>query len=173
MMDQTSGPYLEVEEQSKGREDRTIASPDKNPDKDLVDIVGRQQYKQLSSHAAASKASAVVTRAATKTTEAMVTSSSKVKTTAEADNVRLTVATTFPSSSISFSGPLMVAKSKPVSTNSIAAIAASNENNLSTDGNGEYDVSPEKVVQKGRLMPGKMLLVDTEEKRIIQVWLIY
>ena len=32
-----------------------------------------------------------------------------------------------------------------------------------------YDVSPEKVIQKGRLMPGKMLLVDTEEKRIIQV----
>ena len=34
---------------------------------------------------------------------------------------------------------------------------------------GVYDVSPEKVIQKGRLMPGKMLLVDTEEKRIIQV----
>ena len=37
---------------------------------------------------------------------------------------------------------------------------------------GVYDVSPEKVTQKGRLMPGKMLLVDTEEKRIIQVLLI-
>ena len=36
---------------------------------------------------------------------------------------------------------------------------------------GVYDVSPEKVIQKGRLMPGKMLLVDTEEKRIIQVCL--
>ena len=36
---------------------------------------------------------------------------------------------------------------------------------------GVYDVSPEKVTQKGRLMPGKMLLVDTEEKRIIQVWI--
>lgn len=34
---------------------------------------------------------------------------------------------------------------------------------------GVYDVSPEKVIQKGRLMPGKMLLVDTEEQRIIQV----
>ena len=34
---------------------------------------------------------------------------------------------------------------------------------------GVYDVSPEKVLQKGRLMPGKMLLVDTNEKRIIQV----
>ena len=36
---------------------------------------------------------------------------------------------------------------------------------------GVYDVSPEKVIQKGRLMPGKMLLVDTEEQRIIQVGL--
>ena len=26
-----------------------------------------------------------------------------------------------------------------------------------------------KVIKKGRLMPGKMRLVDTEEKRIIQV----
>ena len=33
---------------------------------------------------------------------------------------------------------------------------------------GVYDVEPVNVVQKGRLMPGKMLLVDTEEKRIIQ-----
>ena len=38
---------------------------------------------------------------------------------------------------------------------------------------GVYDVSPEKVIQKGRLMPGKMLLVDTEEKRIIQVQINY
>ena len=33
---------------------------------------------------------------------------------------------------------------------------------------GVYDVNPENVLQKGRLMPGKMLLVDTNEKRIIQ-----
>ena len=33
---------------------------------------------------------------------------------------------------------------------------------------GVYDVEPEQVLQKGRLMPGKMLLVDTDEKRIIQ-----
>ena len=32
---------------------------------------------------------------------------------------------------------------------------------------GVYDAPAEKVVQKGRLMPGKMLLVDTAEKRII------
>jgi len=32
---------------------------------------------------------------------------------------------------------------------------------------GVYDAPAEVVVQKGRLMPGKMLLVDTEEKRII------
>ena len=37
---------------------------------------------------------------------------------------------------------------------------------------GVYDVSPEKVLQKGRLMPGKMLLVDTNEMRIIQVNLL-
>ena len=34
---------------------------------------------------------------------------------------------------------------------------------------GVYDVEPENVIRKGRLMPGKMLLVDTEEQRIIQV----
>ena len=33
---------------------------------------------------------------------------------------------------------------------------------------GVYDAAPETVVQKGRLMPGKILLVDTQEKRIIQ-----
>lgn len=31
---------------------------------------------------------------------------------------------------------------------------------------GVYDVDPEDVVQKGRLMPGRMLLVDTKEKVI-------
>ena len=34
---------------------------------------------------------------------------------------------------------------------------------------GVYDVEAENVLQKGRLMPGKMLLVDTNEQRIIQV----
>ncbi|KAG6463019.1 hypothetical protein O3G_MSEX013607 [Manduca sexta] len=33
---------------------------------------------------------------------------------------------------------------------------------------GVYDVDPEKVILKSRLKPGRMLLVDTEEKRIIQ-----
>ena len=37
---------------------------------------------------------------------------------------------------------------------------------------GVYDVEPENVIRKGRLMPGKMLLVDTEEQRIIQVRII-
>jgi len=32
---------------------------------------------------------------------------------------------------------------------------------------GVYDAAPEDVVKKGRLMPGKMLLVDTLEKRVI------
>jgi hypothetical protein len=33
---------------------------------------------------------------------------------------------------------------------------------------GVYDAPPEAIVQKGRLMPGKMLLVDTAEQRIIE-----
>ncbi|XP_052750454.1 uncharacterized protein LOC113511910 [Galleria mellonella] len=33
---------------------------------------------------------------------------------------------------------------------------------------GVYDVNPEKVILKSRLKPGRMLLVDTEDKRIIQ-----
>ena len=31
---------------------------------------------------------------------------------------------------------------------------------------GVFDVDPEQVVQKGRLRPGRMLLVDTKEKTI-------
>ncbi|CAK1604543.1 unnamed protein product [Parnassius mnemosyne] len=33
---------------------------------------------------------------------------------------------------------------------------------------GVYDVAPEKVILKSRLKPGRMLLVDTEDKKIIQ-----
>jgi len=33
---------------------------------------------------------------------------------------------------------------------------------------GVLDVAPEKVVKKGRLRPGRMLLIDTEEQRIIE-----
>lgn len=33
---------------------------------------------------------------------------------------------------------------------------------------GVYDVAPENVVLKSRLKPGRMLLVDTEEKKFIQ-----
>ena len=33
---------------------------------------------------------------------------------------------------------------------------------------GVYDVDPEDVVKKGRLRPGRMLLVDMEKKCIIQ-----
>ncbi|XP_026739897.1 glutamate synthase [NADH], amyloplastic isoform X2 [Trichoplusia ni] len=33
---------------------------------------------------------------------------------------------------------------------------------------GVYDVDPEKVILKSRLKPGRMLLVDTEEKKMIQ-----
>jgi glutamate synthase (NADPH/NADH) len=33
---------------------------------------------------------------------------------------------------------------------------------------GVYDVAPEDVVQKGRLRPGRMLLVDIEKKCIIR-----
>ncbi|CAH0729004.1 unnamed protein product, partial [Brenthis ino] len=33
---------------------------------------------------------------------------------------------------------------------------------------GVYDVAPEKVIHKSRLKPGRMLLVDTQDKKIIQ-----
>merc|ERR1719288_49559 len=84
-----SGAHIEVEKQSKGQGDRTIlikGSADAtrlanqwisaiiaSPDKDLADIVGRQQFKTLSSQAAASKTAAAVTKAATKTTTTAVT----------------------------------------------------------------------------------------------------
>ena len=106
-----------------------------SPDKDLVDIVGQQQYKQLSSQVAASKATTVVTKAATQTTAVVSTAS---KTTAETGKVKLGQAVATAASisssietSVSFSGSVMTAKNKPVSSISFAAIAASsNENNF-------------------------------------------
>ena len=32
---------------------------------------------------------------------------------------------------------------------------------------GVYDIPPEDVVKKGRLMPGRMLLVDTDNKKVV------
>ena len=34
---------------------------------------------------------------------------------------------------------------------------------------GVYDAKPEEIVQKGRLMPGKVLLVDTQLGKVIIV----
>merc|ERR1712088_1265544 len=85
-----SGAHIEVEKQSKGQGDRTIlikGSADAtrlanqwisaiiaSPDKDLADIVGRQQYKQLST-ATLSKSSVVVSKTVVKTTTTTATTS--------------------------------------------------------------------------------------------------
>ena len=47
---------------------------------------------------------------------------------------------------------------------------------------GVYDAKPEEIVQKGRLMPGKVLLVDTQlgkvtklpttDKELTKLWLL-
>ena len=34
---------------------------------------------------------------------------------------------------------------------------------------GVYDAKPEEIVQKGRLMPGKVLLVDTQLGKVIKL----
>ena len=33
---------------------------------------------------------------------------------------------------------------------------------------GVVDVAPEKVIEKGRLQPGKMFFIDTEQGRIVR-----
>ena len=185
-----SGAHIEVEKQSKGQGDRTIlikGSADAtrlanqwisaiiaSPDKDLVDIVGRQQYKQLSSQAAASKAAAAVSKAAIKTSTAVTTASSKVKTTVEAGKAKVgqavaTVASISSSTktSVSFSGPVMSAKTKPVSSTSFAAIAAGNENNFGIIPTGPPPVKanmtgPSKVQQSG---PGASVAANKQQMK--------
>ena len=152
-----SGAHIEVEKQSKGQGDRTIlikGSADAtrlanqwisgiiaSPDKDLAEIVGRQQYKQLSS-ATLNKSAAVPTtkaaiKATTVATPGTATTAVKTKTTeaVKAAGVKLAGVTTAAivsstKTTLSFSGPVMSAKTKPVTSTSFAAIAAGNDNNF-------------------------------------------
>merc|ERR1719300_1358261 len=152
-----SGAHIEVEKQSKGQGDRTIlikGSADAtrlanqwisgiiaSPDKDLAEIVGRQQYKQLSSATLNKSAAVPTTKAAVKATTVATpgtaTTAVKTKTTeaVKAAGVKLAGVTTAAivsstKTTLSFSGPVMSAKTKPVTSTSFAAIAAGNDNNF-------------------------------------------
>ena len=144
-----SGAHIEVEKQSKGQGDRTIlikGSADAtrlanqwisaiiaSPDKDLADIVGRQQYKQLST-ATLSKSSVVVSKTVVKTTTTTATTvkgkTSEVKGGKVTPGISTAVIATSTKTTLSYSGPVMSSKTKPVTSTSFAAIAAGNDNNF-------------------------------------------
>ena len=144
-----SGAHIEVEKQSKGQGDRTIlikGSADAtrlanqwisaiiaSPDKDLADIVGRQQYKQLST-ATLSKSSVVVSKTVVKTTTTTATTvkgkTAEVKGGKVTPGISTAIIATSTKTTLSYSGPVMSSKTKPVTSTSFAAIAAGNDNNF-------------------------------------------
>ena len=168
-----SGAHIEVEKQSKGQGDRTIlikGSADAtrlanqwisaiiaSPDKDLADIVGRQQYKLLST-ATLSKSSVVVSKTVAKTTTTTATSV-KGKT-AEAKGGKVTpgistaVITTSTKTTLSYSGPVMSSKTKPVTSTSFAAIAAGNDNNFGIIPTGPPPVKANMTSSKAGSLTG-------------------
>jgi len=147
-----SGAHIEVEKQSKGQGDRTILIKGSaeatrmantwisaiiaNPDKDLVEIVGRQQYKTLTSVASKNAQTVVVTKTVVKTVVTTATGqvqkskSTEGKVGKSSPQVALTCAATITTTTkmtVAYSGPVMTAKTKPVTSTSFAAIAAGNE----------------------------------------------
>jgi len=144
-----SGAHIEVEKQSKVQGDRTIlikGSADatrlantwisaiiSNPEKDLQEIVGKAQYKQLSA-ACLAKANPVGSAVASKTIVKTTIVSSTVSTTrgksGEMKKQTVTaVISTATKVTLAYSTPVMTAsKTKPVTSTSFAAIAAGNDN---------------------------------------------
>ncbi len=155
-----SGAHIEVEKQSKGQGDRTIlikgsadatrmantwfSSIIANPDKDLQEIVGKQQYKLLSKSvldkAAAVTASkqpqAVVMPPAAKGT--IVASStrgtSKAETKKAAPTVTAATISTATKVTTAFNAPVVSSNAKTVISASFAAIAAGNDTSSAMGG---------------------------------------
>merc|ERR1719495_3103510 len=146
-----SGAHIEVEKQSKGQGDRTIlikGSADAtrlantwisaiiaSPDKDLADIVGRQQYKTLSSVNLAkggSSSTVVVTKTVVKTvlttTGAQGVQKSKSAQSVQKVSAAVTAVTaTSTKMTVTYSSAI-TSKTKPVTSTSFAAIAAGQDN---------------------------------------------
>jgi len=151
-----SGAHIEVEKQSKGQGDRTIlikGSADAtrlantwisaiiaNPDKDLQEIVGKQQYKQLSSSVlakAAAGGSSVLAKTAavsvvktvvktTITTTLAARGGAKVAAEIKKTTVTATISTATKVTT-AFTSPVVSSKTKTVTSTSFAAIAAGND----------------------------------------------
>ena len=150
-----SGAHIEVEKQSKGQGDRTIlikgsadatrlantwiSSIISNPEKDLQEIVGKAQYKQLSQAWAKANSAVAVTKTVVKTTvvtATTVTRAGGVKGAAEVKKqTTIAAITTATKVTLAYSTPVMTpaggagiaaatAKSKPVTSSSFAEIAA-------------------------------------------------
>ena len=139
-----SGAHIEVEKQSKVQGDRTIlikGSADatrlantwisaiiSNPDKELQEIVGKQQYKQLS---AACLAKANPVTVASKTIVKTVVSSTITTSRGKGGEVKKQTVTAVISTAtkvtLAYSAPVMTSKTKPVTSTSFAAIAAGND----------------------------------------------
>merc|ERR1719495_1303268 len=139
-----SGAHIEVEKQSKGQGDRTILIKGSaeatrlantwisaiiaSPDKDLADIVGRQQYKTLSS-VNLNKTTMVVTKTVTRVTVTTTSGLHKSKSADIKKTISATAITTATKMTLTYPGPVMTAKTgKPVTSTSFAAIAAGNDN---------------------------------------------
>jgi len=139
-----SGAHIEVEKQSKGQGDRTILIKGSaeatrlantwisaiiaSPDKDLAEIVGRQQYKTLSS-VNLSKTTVVVTKTVTRVTVTTTAGLHKSKSADMKKTISATAITTATKMTLTYPGPVMTAKTgKPVTSTSFAAIAAGNDN---------------------------------------------
>ena len=146
-----SGAHIEVEKQSKGQGDRTILIKGSaeatrlantwisaiiaSPDKDLADIVGRQQYKTLSSVNLAkggSSSTVVVTKTVVKTvlttTGAQGVQKSKSAQSVQKASAAVTAVTaTSTKMTVTYSSAITT-KTKPVTSTSFAAIAAGQEN---------------------------------------------
>jgi len=139
-----SGAHIEVEKQSKGQGDRTILIKGSaeatrlanqwitaiiaSPEKDLAEIVGRQQFKQLCM-ANLTKSTAVVvtskTIVTTRVTAATGTTSYIAKDGKQSKKVMAAISTA-TKMTLAYTGPVMTSKTKPatVTSTSFAAIAA-------------------------------------------------
>jgi len=141
-----SGAHIEVEKQSKGQGDRTIlikGSADatrlantwisaiiSNPEKDLQEIVGKQQYKQLSMACLTKANSLAVTKTVVKTTVVTATTVTRgAKGTEVKKQTTIAAITTATKVTLAYSAPVMTSatKTKPVTSTSFAAIAAGND----------------------------------------------
>ena len=146
-----SGAHIEVEKQSKGQGDRTILIKGSaeatrlantwisaiiaSPDKDLADIVGRQQYKTLSSVNLAkggSSSTVVVTKTVVKTVLTTtgvqgVQKSKSAQSVQKASAAVTAVTATSTKMTVTYSSAITT-KTKPVTSTSFAAIAAGQEN---------------------------------------------